>query len=232
MTVKTTKGLQYVGKIVSSLILVGALSAGVYGISNFLFRIRTIEVVGKDVYVAVDHRRISRNLLFFPSEKMKQTLLSDNPLLKSVQFRKKFPHTLVIEVTAPIPIARLVTPESTVLVDKTGLIVGLDTGQNSLPLLRFNAAQDAVGNTVTDEGSLLALQCISILDKSIHIDEIAENDGMSLLMKIEQTSVIIPRDVPIGQTVATLQTLITGFRIKGTLPKVVDLRFDKPVITF
>ena len=35
----------------------------------------------------------------------------------------------------------------------------------------------------------------------------------------------------IEQTLATLQTLIAGFRIKGTLPKVIDLRFDKPVIT-
>lgn len=205
---------------------------GLYAISNWLFTIRSIEVVGENAIVQIDEQKIGRNLLFFPSEQLHTRVLADNPWLSDVRFEKRFPGTLRIVPTRRQPIAVLVSGDRTVLVDKEGMVVGDGDGGSDLPRLRFPPMPLRVGEIIGNDDIHLALALTEGLAGDIAIRTITRDAGGYLRAQTDTLNIIIAQDQAASDTLATLQTLLTGFRIKGTLPTVVDLRFDKPVVKF
>lgn len=198
----------------------------------WVFRIEKIEVEGSHVQVIVDEKRISRNLLFFPSEAFRSEILADNPWLSDIQFQKKFPHTLRIIPRLRTPYAILLTSDRIVLLDSEGMVLTYgDTGAD-LPRIHINIPNLRIGQIVTDTRAQFTLELIRKLKDTIVVHSVTESDGSYVLVKSEQLNIFIPQDKPVGESIATLQTLLAGFRIKGTLPTVVDLRFDKPIIKF
>lgn len=221
------------GRLIVAIILAISGSFGLYALTKRVFTIDSIEVVGTQIDVSINEQKINKNLLFFPTENVRLQLLKDNPIIKDVQIRKKFPHTLVIVAYARTPIARLEFPLLSVLVDRDGVVLGQASLQDSsLPLLRLDIPQVNPGNMLTDPRLRQSLTFLSSLNEDIHIAYIAELDNQSLRAKADKLDIYFPQNGTIVSKVATLQTLTSGFRIKGILPKVIDLRFDKPVVTF
>lgn len=182
--------------------------------------------------IVIDEKKMSKNLLFFPSGRARKELLADNILLSDVQFQKKYPHTLVIVPLLRPAFVRLRSGDRVVLVDRTGVVL-MDGDQGlALPIIQFSLPFVRVGETITDKRVQMSLAVLDGLQKAFTIISITEFDGPSLFVKTDKTDIFIPQESDVVGILATLQTLITGFRIKGTLPAVVDLRFDKPVIKF
>ncbi|OGG11266.1 hypothetical protein A2Z00_02120 [Candidatus Gottesmanbacteria bacterium RBG_13_45_10] len=218
------------GRTITCIVLVLVSSIGLYKLSTRLFYIQTIEVIGQGVDVHIDGTRISRNLLFFPAEKLRARVLLDNPLLSDVQFQKKYPHTLRIIPMVRTPFVRLQTLDRLTLLDRSGIV--LTDGDNGLPLpiLAFSIPAIRVGEAIMDARVKQALAFIEGARSFLPIESITEIEGGYLQAKTGKTDIFFPQDRQVGDILATLQTLMTGVRIKGTLPAVVDLRFDKPII--
>ncbi len=208
------------------------VSSVAYIIVSFFFSLQTIEVIGANVQIVIDEKKMSKNLLFFPSDRVRKEIIADNTLLSDVRFQKKYPHTLVIVPVLRPAFARLRSVERVVLLDRDGVVL-MDGDQGlALPIIQFNLTDIRVGETITEKRVQTALALLNGLQKMFTILSISEFDGSSLLVKAGKTDIFIAQERDVGEILATLQTLITGFRIKGTLPAVVDLRFDKPVIKF
>lgn len=208
-----------------------AVSFGVYRFGNSLFEIKSIEVEGAGVKVEVDEGRIARNLLFFPDDKLRQQILYDNPLVSDVSFQKKFPHTLVIVVEARKAIAVVKTPSGNMGIDKTGVLLSSTGKENMLPELHFDLPQAMIGQKISDRQILESLNFIKATQSFMPLSSI-EASGAALLAKSPKISILIAQKTNFTETAATLQTLLVGFRIKGNLPAIIDLRFDKPIVKF
>ena len=220
------------GKMFIAVLCVLLLSALIYRIITRIFSLETIEVVGSDIQVLLDNKKVPKNLLFFPSDTMRSLILKDNPLLSDVQFVKKYPHTLIIRPVIRIPYVILQTDTRSVLLDQSGIVLMDGTRGMPLPVLRFTLDPIHVGEKITDSRVVTAITCIKNMQIYLAVTSVEEIDGASIHLKSDKTSIFITQLKPIRETLATLQTLIAGFRIKGTLPTVVDLRFDKPIIKF
>lgn len=184
-----------------------------------IFRIDTMFVVGDAASIALNERLLVKNLLFFPTEAFRASLLSNNPLLKDVRITKKFPDGLLIELVTRKPIAVVSRDGSLVPVDEDGSLV--ENGEiENLP--RVFLEEPALGQ---------ALQFIAEC-APLAVSEITIHDSTSLRAAIGTTDIYFPQSGDIREKVTTLQTLFDQFRIKGTLPATIDLRFDKPVVTF
>lgn len=208
------------GRLIFVGMLVFFITTGLWIVVRREFKIQTIEVVGKEVIVKLDERRIDTNLLFFPTAKVRSDLLSENPLLKDVQFHKKYPATLVIVAIPRSPIARVALTGRTVLVDSEGVVLGLASAKDEkLPLIEESNLKQSLG-FLTHMKDMLLVESITIIDSK------------TLLAKAGKLDIYIPQHIDLTSKATTLQTLIRGFRIKGILPKVIDLRFDKPIVTF
>ena len=219
------------GKFVSLVFLVTLFGWGGYRATRWAFTIRSIEVVGENARVIIDEKRISKNLLFFPADTLRSQVLAGNPWLADVRFEKKYPGTLRIVPTLRQPIAVLRSRDRTVLVDREGVVVSDGDGGGALPLVVIDILPFRVGETITDARVRLALSLIDSLAEDLTFTKITYEGSTYLRAESGIVDIIITQDRPIGETLATLQTLLVGFRIKGTLPKVVDLRFDKPIVT-
>ena len=221
-----------IGKTIFFCIFITIVSVLLYEGVTRLFSIQVIEVIGSGVQVVVDEEKMSKTLLFFPSDRLRGEVLRDNPLLADVHFQKKYPHTLVIIPTLRSAFVRLQTNDRIVLLDRSGIVLMDGDQGKALPLLRFNLQALRVSEAIVDARVQLALSLLDGLRTVFPVDAITEQDGAYVLVKTGKTDIFIPQDKELDDILATLQTLMTGFRIKGTLPEVVDLRFDKPVIKF
>jgi cell division septal protein FtsQ len=218
------------GKALIAVIIMMVASTGTYILLVRLFSIRYIEVIGSDVQVIVDQKRISKNLLFFPSDKFRSEILESNPLLSDVRFEKAYPSTLKIITTVRSPFVRLQSQDRLVLIDRTGIVLQDGDRNLPLPLIEMSLTPFRVGEKLNDPRVVLLLPFIDKFGESLSITTVIEREGTYFQVKTAKTDIYITQDKPIDQTMATLQTLIDGFRIKGTLPAVVDLRFDKPIV--
>ncbi|MBI5619939.1 FtsQ-type POTRA domain-containing protein [Candidatus Gottesmanbacteria bacterium] len=203
-----------------------------YRIVTTAFVIRTVEVIGSGVEVSLDESKLTKNLLLFPAQKIRERLLHDNPLLRDVVIRKKYPHTLVIEPVKRSATALLVTGDQSVLLDSEGVVLPQSEIREPLPTIIINIGTVHIGQSVTDYGIAVSLRLLQKLGDSWYISLITKHEGGLLVAKYRETEIFFTQEANPAALIATLQTLLTGFRIKGSLPKVIDLRFDKPIVTF
>jgi hypothetical protein len=209
------------------------LLLSVYFIGTHLFALKTITVVGNNIQVQIDQKRFPKSLLFFPADKLRAEILSDNPILTDVRFQKNYPNTLVIIPTLRTAAALLVTADRRVLIDNRGIVLSdADTLPAGMPVLYKTVSGIHVGLQISDQGVQEALAVIAGDHPAISIETITIEDDGVVRAHTRNLDILFTQNADIPNTLTTLQTLMTGFRIKGTLPKVIDLRFDKPVITF
>ena len=209
------------------------ISYGVYLGAVQFFSIRKIEVVGKNIQVSVNERLFPRNLLFFPSDKIRAQLLHDNPILADIQFKKEFPHTLLILPTLRTAAAVLHMPARSVLIDEGGMVLAdIDRPPANIPEIFAPTTSVVIGQKVADAPVLVSLSFIIGVSSILPVQTIMIADSGDITAHTGTIDILFTQDTPSPSLVATLQTLLSGFRIKGTLPKVIDLRFDKPVVTF
>lgn len=212
-------------RIVLFLIISTCLYIGV----TKLFALTAIVVVAENIELRVDQNKLPKTLLFFPSEKIRAALLTENPVLGDITFEKKYPHTLVIKPVLRRAYAVLVTPSRQVLVDEHAVVLGDTQGSAELPVVRIDVALIRTGQKIQDPRVGAAIAFLVGMRGVLPIGLIEEQS--SSLHAVSSTLDIFFTQEHIEGTLATLQTLIAGFRIKGTLPKVIDLRFDKPIVT-
>ena len=205
---------------------------GLVMLINSLFSLQTVEVVGQNVTIEINKKILHSNLLFIPLDQVRKQLLKDYVLLSDVEIQKKYPHTIRIIPKLRRPIARLHTRDRIVFVDKEGWVVGDDQPRVMLPNLEFDVAQVFTGMQVQDARVLASLSFLAAIPEDIQVQSITTFDSASLRVTFDTIDIYIPQLRDMKKIAATLQTLRTGFRIKGKLPVIIDLRFDKPVVTF
>lgn len=210
-----------------ALLLIGVMAAG-----NKFFEIKKVEVIGHGVNVQIDLAKIPHNLLFFPAEKLRQELYRRQPLLAQISFQKKYPHTLVITALPRVPVARLQSDGRVLLLDRDGVVIAEADNEPTLPILIFPLnSLPGPGGKINDQRLSQALNFIEITREFWTSESITSLDSSSLRSKSGKTEIFFPQQGELRSRAATLQMLLIGFRIKGILPSIVDLRFNKPVVT-
>ena len=222
-----------VGKILLLCVSIGLFVGLIYvfKIGINVFQVKHIEVTGDPVQVEINQSLFVNNILFFPMDSTIRELKLANPLIKKVEIRKKFPSTLEFIIYKRIPIAQLVTDGIHSGIDEENVITDVvPTAQ--LPIITIAVPLVRVGATVKDP---MVVQAVALIDRTksvIRWSSIEAYETQSLRARTGQTDILITQTSDLSQVVDTLQTLMEGFRIKGTIPKSIDLRFGKPVVQF
>lgn len=214
-----------VGLAVSVFIIIA--SVGI----NRLFLISSIEVAGDGVDIVVDGAKLPKNLLFFPSDKIAAQLTQENPLVSHVSIRKKFPSTLVIVVTARVALA-VVRANASAIVDREGVVLSFESDAHGLPIIDVGVEPGLLGESIKDPKVVTTLTLLADSQSFAKIEKITNKNSTSLKATMNKTSILFTQNSNAQALASTLQTLLTGFRIKGTMPVLIDLRYDKPIVKF
>lgn len=208
-------------------------SVAVYFLVVKVFTIQEIRVLSDTIQVSIDEKKLPRTLLFFPSDKFRAEILKDNPILADIRFEKNYPHTLVIIPTLRPKAAVITAPTRRVFVDERGIVLAdADTPFFGLPHIDVNVSGLRIGQKIDDTRILTSLSFLAGIQPTMPIETVTISDDGVIRAHTGNLDILFTQEEEIASILTTLQTLITGFRIKGTLPSVIDLRFDKPVVTF
>jgi cell division septal protein FtsQ len=195
------------------------------------FTLRKIDVIGDGIHIAIDQSKIEDNLLFIRPERMKSDIISNNNQIEDVTIRKRYPDTLVLSVVLRKAIARLTTTSRTVIIDSKGIVLGYArSGSYDLPLMAFGVADVQDGIQITETSVLSAIALLKDVSPTTPFSSLYLPDSSSIRAIYGKTSILFPLKSQYSTSATTLQTLIARFRMKGSMPTTIDLRFDKPVI--
>jgi len=215
---------------VSVVLLLVIAVLGTFGLDR-LFTLRQIQVVGDPIEIQVDKARLGKNLFFLQTKQLEQELLATYPLLGTVTFSKTFPSTLVLHVKLRQPYVYVISQSHQYVVDRDGIVLSESDKGPLLPRLNFDIGIRSIGSKITDSRVVSALQFLTALPEGIVIEFVSEKDIASIQASMGHTNIFLPQKGDLKVKAGTLQTIVMGFRIKGTLPTVIDLRFEKPIVT-
>ena len=199
---------------------------------NGIFTIRNIEVSGDGIQVEVNKNSFPKNLLFFPADTLTAQILKNYPLVASVTLKKKYPGTLVITAIPRKPFAVSGIGREMYLLDKEGVVLEHYPTNTGLPLIHIEVPPTQPGATISDPAIIAALAFLRESASLVPISDIIEYESSALRAQSESMSIVFAQQSDIPIFARTLQMMMSGFRIKGKLPATIDLRFDKPVVTF
>lgn len=219
-------------RIVVSVLLLIAFTGLLSWLTVRAFTIQNIVVDAPLMSIELDKKRFGKNLLFLPTAKLREELLKNYSLLSDVRFEKKYPGTLIVHLIRRETFAVLVSEGVSYAIDDRGLVLGgTESNETRYPVLTFRCGALAIGSTVPCQGVRASLTFLHNLEVSEYPTRMQEKDSLSIHAIRGDTNIFLPQTGDLGAKADTLQTITEGFRIKGTLPTVIDLRFEKPIIT-
>jgi len=196
-----------------------------------IFQVKHVLVTGDPVQLEINQSIFVNNILFFPTDSVIRQLKLDNPLVKTVEIRKKFPSTLEFVIYKRTPIAEIVTDGIQLGIDEECVITEAAL-HNLLPVITLTIPLARIGATVKHPMVVQAVALINKTKSSIQWSSIEMFETQSIRARSGQTDILITQTSDLQQVLDTLQTLMDGFRIKGTIPKSIDFRFGKPIVKF
>lgn len=204
---------------------------GVVGsIALFSFRVREIVFIGERIRAEVNEKLLGGSTIFFPAGKIRDQMLREYPVFSDVSVSKKLPGTIVIEPKFREGAAVLITEKTPFLLDTMGYVIDIASSTWNGTKIMIDVPVIRLGNSVADARVKGALSFLRFTKDFFSSDTIQLSpDGTSLEAEGNGMKIYFSWDTDEELTARTLQSLILGFRIKGITPRVIDIRFSKPV---
>ena len=237
-----TSFLRKLWRVIKRIIIITFLAGFFFGLlwyGDSLTKIQTIRIKGdtKERLRGLDSY-YQKNLIFISTKKLEQSILADNPQLQSVLIEKRFPNTLIFTIQQQSIVASLEMNDGYAYLSEGGKIVQKSRERNyQFPLMHYY--QKLIYSSVSAGDDLKYIDIISALhfikkcsELGLKTDSVDINGLDMLLFTIGDKKLYfttekdtITQDYELGQ-------IIKQFKIEGKDFKSLDLRFEKPIITF
>ncbi|KKQ88312.1 MAG: hypothetical protein UT12_C0022G0003 [Candidatus Curtissbacteria bacterium GW2011_GWC2_38_9] len=183
----------------------------------------------QDVFDALKN---SKNLFFISKGKLENTLKSQYSCIGNIEVGKKFPSKLEIKITVKEPVVKI---EGTnfMLTDDGQVTEGISQKDNPIIFLPPEV-KVVLGQKISDPTAIFAIQTTSKLLKSDFLPvnvRIVGNDEVVIYNQQGQLAIFSSKKDKEVQ-VDSLQQVISKAKIESAKIAKIDLRFDKPVISY
>ena len=204
-------------------------------LSIFLFKISNIEVAeGKECVdeSAIKAQFAGKNIFMVSSRQIQGSIADAYKCAKNVSVQKKYPSTLVITVEADHPLVEV--GDKNIYLTANGFVL---EGQNqgNLPTIFFDKEPELnPGEKINDDIVIFALSLISQIGKTEFVATSIRilNPAMISVYNRESQAVIFTSEKNAGHQVDSLQLILSESKIDPSKIEKIDLRFEKPVITY
>lgn len=178
------------------------------------------------------------NLILLKEAEVVETLTKINPMIKTITVVKKYPSSLLITVSLYKPSAYFSADSGYFIVSDNGRVLQKTKQKElSLPVIHYyqklNYIRWQSGDFLTYKDILAALRFLqktSDLGMTVDTVDIAGTNMIALQLQAQKILFTTEKDIDLQEY--QLETLARQFKIKGGSFRVLDLRFDKPIIQF
>ena len=208
----------------------------IYGFNQF--RIKKVYIISsRQISNGLDILN-NQNLLTFNTIHISQYLREQNPEVKSLDIKIKFPESLVMILVFRQPVA-VVRPNTSqpYYLDSEGVILSINENNDQdidIPVIETNGILSGFGSRI-DWRIMKALSITKYFAKeNLPLDTILIDDKkptLDILLK-DGIKVIVPETNDPPTLAASLQIITSRFRIEGKSITAIDFRFEKPVVIF
>ncbi len=213
----------------SSLLLCLLLVWGVYS----LFTVRRVVIISVTNEFNGLNMLYKKNLLFLDENKIISFLLNQNKIYSNLVIRKKLPDTLLIETKLRVPVAFLINKGRKIFIDHDGIYIpnlsnesGIYTEIEIPNLLILNL--DNIDWRVLKAVKLaVAASKNSLTIAKINLDELS---GLYHLLLAGGEEAEFSQEQDPYLIAASLQIIISRFRIEGKIISQIKFQYDKPVV--
>jgi cell division septal protein FtsQ len=198
---------------------------------NF-FTVKRVYVIGNVIPLRGINSLSKENLLLFNNKNVESNLKNKNPSVKNIIIRKTFPNILNITTIRREAIIEITDGKRVLYLDEDGIVLEINHLNSKLPQIKTTLITFGLGN-MADWKMIKAKNLIIELEKKgIFTDQIAvdDNSGNYILKTNNKIEIIIPLKMEINILSASLQLIISRFRIEGKIISKIDFQFEKPVV--
>lgn len=207
---------------------------------NNFFQIKEIEVLTPTNETIIDgiENLKKENILLLSIEKSEKLLTLQNAKIKQINIKKIYPSKLLITISIYDPIALLEVNSGYFALGEDGRVLykKKDADKN-LPVIhyyqKFAFTTGAPGEMISYQDVTLSLHLLKISrDIGLHVDSI-DITGLSMIaFNLSNKKILFATQKDELIQEYELETIIKRFKLEGRDFKYLDLRFDKPVISY
>lgn len=192
------------------------------------------EVCQNSFVIAEASSALGQNLFRFDDTAAGDIIRRGDPTIRSLEYQKILPGTLILQIQSVYPTLALGTEGSTnlLILDTDFRIIKSSDVNPNVPVVRYyNSLSLRVGERLADETlrkELSAcLKIISSLPGSSNCN--LTKDALKLTLDDSQTTAIFTSERDLDEQLSALHTIRTGVTISGS-GVVIDVRYQQPII--
>ncbi len=169
---------------------------------------------------------------------IKRKIVGENPSIRSVSIVKKFPRTIILYVTEYTPFAQMQTSVGYMLLSNDGRVLGKTTSEKyTVPLINYyqkiNHYSVTPGDWIRYDDIQKALHFLQTMKGlGLNVDTVDINGDNMILCSLGKKQVVFSTEINTSTQDYELEQVVEQLKIEGRDFSRLDLRFDKPLITF
>lgn len=181
-----------------------------------------------DWWFKVNGLVLGKNIISLSPQKTEELIKEELPGIDQVEIKKKLPDKLIVYLTKRKPIAVVEVNSDYYQVDYQGIILAKLDQPTDLPLIVCSDCQFESPVILSSLDFLYQLLISGIEARRL---EITDSRELTVFLKTGP-KVLISLDKNIKEQVDSLQLILERAKIEGKQIELIDLRFDKPVISY
>lgn len=224
-------------KVFLTLILISLPALFYFVLKSPTFLVKNIiittdyDISANQELVKILEKTKGQNIFLVNEKELAQKLASSDIKIKEVSVKKEFSGKLLVNIQSRQALAIIPWGNKFFLVDKEGFIFDEKEQSVGLPIFNLGLQNIGVGSRIDDKENniLLILGALAGKEEIKSIETREEEIQMKLGGEI---LVLFPTTNEINAKIDSLQMILKRLRIEGKKPTKIDLRFEKPVVTF
>lgn len=172
---------------------------------------------------------LGQSFFFNKIDKLTREIKNQEIKIAKVRIKKEFPGKIILEINKRQPLVVIPRDNFYFFVDQEGIVFSLETNAYNLPFLKISLQNLGIGSTIGIERIKIP-QILAVLEQEA-IRKIVVLDDQVQVETGQECLIILPVEVSSGK-IEALQIILNRFKIEGKRLTKIDLRFEKPVISF
>lgn len=224
-------------KIFLALILISLLISSYLVLKSPVFLVKNI-IITTDYDISTNQELIrileqvrGQNIFLVNKRQLGEKVESSDIKIKEVLIKKEFPGKLLVNIEKRQTLAAIPWGDNFFLVDKEGLLFSQEQQIAGLPILNLGLQNIGVGSRI-DEKEKSILVILEALKGKEEIQSVSVGKEEIQIQLREGSLVLFTFSDEINTKINALQMILKRLRIEGRKPSKIDLRFEKPIVTF
>lgn len=203
------------------------------------FKVKAIRITGiddtalkKDIVGLIEPKVLKKSIFLLNISSIIKLAKSNFLGIDEMAIKREFPSSLAVDIKKRIPLAVLGAKNGRFLVDSKGTAFCLVEERLSLPEIHVES-ELSLGDNVSLSRVKGYIDLLSLLSKEMFaVSSVSVLEGSASAFIDDKVKAVFEVPSNYEEKISLLKRVLQKYKIEGTKPKIIDLRFEKPVVTF